>query len=807
MSDKKAGVPHPINVATGASKTDAEEAHLQDTDGLGGIVSGTDESGLLALEPRILLDAAGAETGADVVDMAHEAKVDAVVDEAFSNGAAAPWQNQEASPALFSDAASEPALTQIAFVDVGVEGHETIIEAFGPDTEIVLIDASTDGVEQMAATLDGRTDIDAVHIVSHGRSGTLDLGSTKLTEASMNGKHADHMVIIASALSENADILLYGCDFGAHARGASAVQALSDLTGADIAASEDLTGNTTWGGDWDLEVEVGTIEAAALVATEFEGTLAKTVINSSGGNLADGSDGLAIHVIANGQLQVEFKGATQTYHPSVLDDSATLFNGVYLAVGNTVTGGFADSSLSGGFYNGPANGPGISSTDVTFVEEGQSVSGTGTGTDPIVVTTTMFYDAGGASGAYNPATDFQVEIITTYVVPNPYFTQSVTITPPASNSDPVKFYHALDTFLNINVPPGDNPDEGPAFTLAQSPGNLSVVGVARDADGDGSIDSFTAFAEVQGGEEFDQHYSAQYDGAGLYSNGINNGGDIVNTIDTDPSTDNGLGIQFNLDQPNVAQTFEYHVAFRGEATIDLDGDDSSGAVGSGFNTSYFVGSGATIPIVDSDVAIQNVVGDIQEVRITLINPLAGDGLSVNIGALPANVGVQSQSPSEIVLETTGGFALPEAAFDLALQQLGFSTTSTDLASRTVDVAITNEIGEEGLASAGTIALVLPPNELPTSAGSTVNGAEDTPYAFSVSDFNFADVDPGDALASVRIDSLPSDGTLLLGGAPVSANDVIVAASLPNLTFVPALNASGISYASFTYSVNDGTAFA
>ncbi|MEL6736297.1 MAG: hypothetical protein AAFO98_10560, partial [Pseudomonadota bacterium] len=419
----------------------------------------------------------------------------------------------------------------------------------------------------------------------------------------------------------------------------------------------------------------------------------------------------------------------------------------------------------------------------------------------------MFYDAGGASGVYNPGTDFQVEITTTYVVPNPYFTQSVTITPPASNSDPVKFYHALDTFLNINVPFGSNPDEGPAFTLEQSPGNLSVVGVARDADGDGAIDSFTAFAEVQGGEEFDQYYTAQYDGAGLYANGINDGGDIVNTVDTNPTTDNGLGIQFNLDQPNVAQTFEYHVAFRGEATIDLDGDDSSGAVGSGFNTTYEVGSGATVPIADSDVAIQNVVGDIDEVRITLTNPLAGDSLTVNAGALPANVGVQSQSATEIVLETTGGFALPEATFDLALQQLGFTTTSTFLANRTIDVAITNEIGEEGLASAGTIAFALPANEVPTSTGGTINGAEDVPYVFSASDFNFADADAGDALVSVRIDTLPTAGALVLGNTAVLANDIIPVASLPNLTFVPVLNQSGLGYDSFTYSVNDGTAFA
>ena len=67
--------------------------------------------------------------------------------------------------------------------------------------------------------------------------------------------------------------MIYGCNFGQGDAGEDAVATLSELTGADVAASDDLTGAEAKGGDWDLELNVGTVETAALSATAFEGVL------------------------------------------------------------------------------------------------------------------------------------------------------------------------------------------------------------------------------------------------------------------------------------------------------------------------------------------------------------------------------------------------------------------------------------------------------------------------------------------------------------------------------------------------------
>ncbi len=65
------------------------------------------------------------------------------------------------------------------------------------------------------------------------------------------------------------------------------------------------------------------------------------------------------------------------------------------------------------------------------------------------------------------------------------------------------------------------------------------------------------------------------------------------------------------------------------------------------------------------------------------------------------------------------------------------------------------------------------SDAPTAANADITIAEDAARVLTAADFNFADVDTGDSLASVRIDTLTvTSGTFQLSGADVSANDVI-----------------------------------
>ncbi len=119
-----------------------------------------------------------------------------------------------------------------------------------------------------------------------------------------------------------------------------------------------------------------------------------------------------------------------------------------------------------------------------------------------------------------------------------------------------------------------------------------------------------------------------------------------------------------------------------------------------------------------------------------------------------------------------------------------------------EVTVTATGGAETVSQDMTVT-VTDVNDAPTSSGLAVTTKEDTAHSFTAAEFTFADVD-GDALHSLRIDTLPATGTLTLDGAAVIAGQVIPAAGIATLVYTPAANANGD--VSFTFSLSDGTAF-
>lgn len=85
--------------------------------------------------------------------------------------------------------------------------------------------------------------------------------------------------------------MLYGCDVALDFVGQSFVSQLAAFTGADVAASDDATGNLVAGGDWELEYNTGQVDAAALASPDYSDSLG--TINMSTG-LASGSSSINI---------------------------------------------------------------------------------------------------------------------------------------------------------------------------------------------------------------------------------------------------------------------------------------------------------------------------------------------------------------------------------------------------------------------------------------------------------------------------------------------------------------------------------
>ena len=171
---------------------------------------------------------------------------------------------------------------ELVFVDTDTPDYQLLVDDLLSNSsedrliEVVLLDNSSDGIAQITDMLSQYHDLDAVHIISHGSEGSIDLGGTQLEFDTLlaNTKAIQGW---AEAFSDNGDLLIYGCNLAASADGQALVDSLARLTGADVAASDDLTGDSSLGGDWQLEYQTGQVEAAVIgdevLLRDWTGTL------------------------------------------------------------------------------------------------------------------------------------------------------------------------------------------------------------------------------------------------------------------------------------------------------------------------------------------------------------------------------------------------------------------------------------------------------------------------------------------------------------------------------------------------------
>lgn len=149
------------------------------------------------------------------------------------------------------------------FIDSRVAGWQSLVDGLPPGSNWRLVDGASEGLAQIAQALAGRNGVDAVHIVSHGAQGSVQLGASTL-DAGALAAHADDLAKIGAALADGGDILLYGCEAGAGSAGAALVDTLAVLSRADVAASLDATGAAALGGNWLLERSSGPVAARPL---------------------------------------------------------------------------------------------------------------------------------------------------------------------------------------------------------------------------------------------------------------------------------------------------------------------------------------------------------------------------------------------------------------------------------------------------------------------------------------------------------------------------------------------------------------
>ena len=231
---------------------------------------------MLALESRIMFDGAAVVTASTVTTEqlaqdqadASSALGDAATAEATPNAPTGEPQFTTDDQALFDALAANDISTarqEIVFISSSVREYKKLLDGISPNVEVYVLDGARDGVAQMQEILAGRTGIDAIHLIGEGTEAEMHLGGSFLTQESISTDYAEQFRQIGQSLSAEADLLIYGCNFGRGETGQAAIETLATLTGADVAASTDRTGHVAAYGNWQLEATAGSIETSVVI--------------------------------------------------------------------------------------------------------------------------------------------------------------------------------------------------------------------------------------------------------------------------------------------------------------------------------------------------------------------------------------------------------------------------------------------------------------------------------------------------------------------------------------------------------------
>lgn len=157
----------------------------------------------------------------------------------------------------------------IAFIDPAVKDCQHLASAALPGTEVIVLDGSRDGIDQISEAISWRYQLRAIHIICCGSPGCLQLGSSEVSIENLEeytGVRCGLPTLRdwSDSLAKGAPILLYGSSIAEGKIGTKFIKRFARLTGASVLASAKPTGSKALGADWELEVSTKKFTAPPL---------------------------------------------------------------------------------------------------------------------------------------------------------------------------------------------------------------------------------------------------------------------------------------------------------------------------------------------------------------------------------------------------------------------------------------------------------------------------------------------------------------------------------------------------------------
>ncbi|WP_156928546.1 VCBS domain-containing protein, partial [Bradyrhizobium sp. th.b2] len=140
---------------------------------------------------------------------------------------------------------------EIAFIDRGIDDLETLLAGIRPDVEVILLSHDEPAVRQMARAVEGRSELEAIHVIAHGQPGAIAFSAGLLSLDTMD-RVARDLAHLGSAITQGGELRLWSCAVAQGEYGAAFIDAIAAATGAKVVASVERVGAAASGGSWAL---------------------------------------------------------------------------------------------------------------------------------------------------------------------------------------------------------------------------------------------------------------------------------------------------------------------------------------------------------------------------------------------------------------------------------------------------------------------------------------------------------------------------------------------------------------------------
>ena len=151
---------------------------------------------------------------------------------------------------------NQAAIKELIIIDSSITNQAILSQEVSPHSRTIILPEGT-RIENINDIVSQYHNLEAIHLVTHGNSGELEIGKNQRIDLDYLNNHPEQIEQWAQVLDPNGDILLYACNLAEGKVGKRFLERLHQIVGRDIQASTDTTGIT---GDWELEYQIGHIE-------------------------------------------------------------------------------------------------------------------------------------------------------------------------------------------------------------------------------------------------------------------------------------------------------------------------------------------------------------------------------------------------------------------------------------------------------------------------------------------------------------------------------------------------------------------